>query len=337
MMSRDAEVSDSALSTDDILFNKPDLNEVLSALAESESQDKQTVSPTLVYGLSDLSPTEWQRVAMAWRPLSPPTKRRIMRALHEASEALFEVSYREMALHNLGDESAGVRENAIELLWTDESEQSMRQLIRLADHDPEPAVRIRAVKALGRFILLGEFGDVSEDLAQSAQQLALRIHTDATEPLELRRRALEALADSSHPRVKELISSAYADGNLDLKISAIFAMGRTCNSVWRNILLEELESNDNEVVYEAATACGHIQLEDSVSRLGELALHDDREIQLTAIWALGEIGGPRAVEILTNLEDIVEDEETVAVVNEALDIAGFQRSLSALGLNFDED
>ena len=63
-------------------------------------------------------------------------------------------------------------------------------------------------KALGRFLLLGEYGDVSEDLAQEAQQLSLRIHTDASEPLEMRRRALETLADSSHSRVQELIKRA---------------------------------------------------------------------------------------------------------------------------------
>ena len=144
-MNRDAEVSNSVLPADDILFKRPDLNDVLTILDEADSQDKQTVSPTLGYGLSDLSAAEWQRPELAWRRLSPPTKRRIMRTLFEASEALFEVNYRELALKNLGDGDAGVREAAIELLWTDESEQAMRQLIALANHDPEQDVRIRAI------------------------------------------------------------------------------------------------------------------------------------------------------------------------------------------------
>ena len=261
----------------------------------------------------------------------------MLRALNEASEALFELNYRELGLQCLNDESASVREAAIELLWTDESEQAMRQFIKLAAHDASLSVRASAVKALSRFLLLGEYGDVPEDLAQEAQQLALRLHNDEAESLEIRRRALESLANSSHPLVHDLISKAYADGNHDLKISAIFAMGRSCNRVWREILLDELDSRDNEAVYEAIAACGLIQLEDSVPRIGELALSDDREIQLTAIWALGEIGGKRAFEILSHLDEANEDEEAATVIEEALDTAGFRRSFAALGLGFDED
>ena len=114
-------------------------------------------------------------------------------------------------------------------------------------------------------------------------------------------------------------------------------MGRTCSKVWQEILLEELESSDEEVVYEAVTACGQIQLEESVRRIGELALSEDREIQLAAIWALGEIGGKHALESLTRLEEATDDEETTAVVDEALDTASFSRGLARLGFDFDEE
>ena len=337
MTDRNADTRDYALPASELLFNRPDVNDVLAALAEAESEQKQAVSATLVYGLSELSPAEWQRLEGAWRRLSGPTKQRVMRRLNESSEALFELNYRELGLRGLHDDSALTREAAIELLWTDESEQTMSELIRLADRDPSPEVRAGAVKALGRFILLGEYGDVPEALAQKAQQIALRLHRDKTEPLELRRRALEALANSSHPQVNDLISKAYADGNHDLKISAIFAMGRTCSTVWREILLEELASRDNEAVYEATSACGQIQLEDSVPRIGELALSDDREIKLSAIWALGEIGGRQAFEILSRLEEVAEDDETATVLEEALDTAGFRKSLAGLDLNFEDE
>ncbi|MCY3780953.1 MAG: HEAT repeat domain-containing protein [Chloroflexi bacterium] len=318
-------------------LNKPESNDVLAALSRADAESKRSISPTLVYGLSDLAPKEWQKVHAAWRCLEAASKRRILRMLNESSEALFELNYRELGLNSLDDESAMVREAAIELLWTDESEDTMRQFIRLAAQDPSSSVRTCAIKALGRFILLGEFGDVSEELAKEAQQLALRLHTNSSESLETRRRALESLANSSHPLVPDLISKAYADGNHDLKISAIFAMGRSCSGVWQEILLQELESHDNEAVYEAVSACGHIQLEDSVVRIGELALSNDREIQLTAIWALGEIGGSRAFEILSRLEEVVEDKETASILEEALDTAGFRRSFAALDLRLDEE
>ena len=158
-----------------------------------------------------------------------------------------------------------------------------------------------------------------------------------TESLEVRRRALEALANSSHPAVEHLIRAAYTHGHHELKLGAIFAMGRTCNKLWREQLLAELESADNECVYEAIRACGQIQLSESVSRIGEFTLSEDQDLQLIAIWSLGEIGGRRAFEILTSLEEVAAGDELAAAIDEALDAAGFSLSFASLGLDLDDD
>lgn len=330
--------TDEQLSTlDEERFEKPAIDDVRLALRQVDPAPERAVSATVVYGLSDLSASERAAVEVDWEQLATESRRRVLRSLIEASEAMFEMNYREIALLSLDDEDDLSRVAAIELLWTDETVETMRRLVSLAAGDPESIVRGAALKELGRFILLGEYGDIPAKAAKEAQDLALKIHSDRSEPLESRRRALEALSNSSHPDVERLIREAYADGNHDLKISALFAMGRTCSKVWRDILLEELDSADSEIVYEAVTACGQIQLEESARRVGELATSDDREIQLAAIWALGEIGGNHAFEILTSLEETIEDEETAALVDEALDTAGFARSFTALGLDFDED
>ena len=318
-------------------FKKPSIEDVRLALRQLEPAQEQAVSASVVYGLSELSASERRTLEGDWAQLSAASRRGVLRALIEASEAMFETNYREIALLALGDDDSWVRTAAIELLWTDETVETMRRLMTLADDDAESIVRIAALKELGRFILLGEYGDIPEDVAKEAQDLALRIHKKHDDGLEIRRRALEALSNSSHPDVEALIRSAYADGNHDLKISAIFAMGRTCSRVWRETLLEELDSPDNEIVFEAVTACGQIQLHESVRRIGELVVNDDREVQLAAIWALGEIGGNHAFEILTSLEETIDDEEAAVVVEEALDTAGFNRTFASLGLDFDEE
>lgn len=318
-------------------FEKPCVDDVVLALRQVDPAPERAVSATVVYGLTDLSASERQAVEQGWEQLASDCRRRVLRSLIEASEAMFEMNYREIALLGLEDDDGLVRVAAIELLWTDETVETMRRLMSLAVGDPEPSVRAASIKELGRFILLGEYGDIPDEAAKDAQDLTLRIHTDHREPLEARRRALEALSNSSHPDVERLIREAYADGNHDLKISALFAMGRTCSKAWRDILLEELDSADSELVFEAVTACGQIQLDESVRRVGELVTSEDREIQLAAIWALGEIGGNHAFEILTSLEEVIEDEEAAAVIDEALDSAGFSRTSAALGLDFDED
>lgn len=330
------DASEFARPADNFTFNKPALEDVQAALAEAPTERNQAVSPTLVYGLSDLDPREWQRIERAWRRLPAAARHHILRALHESSEALFELSYRELALRSLADETAMVREAAIELLWTDDSEETMQKVIDRARHDPAAAVQVAAVRALGRFILLGEYGDVSQDLADEAQRLTYDLHTDDKQPLEMRRRALESLANSSHAEAPDLIRKAYSDGNHELKISAIFAMGRTCSRDWAHILLEELHSPDDEAIYEAIVACGQIQLEASVPLIGELALSDDREIQQSAIWALGEIGGRQAFGILSRLDELAEDDETAALLEEALAAAGMGRGLASLDSRLNE-
>ena len=114
-------------------------------------------------------------------------------------------------------------------------------------------------------------------------------------------------------------------------------MGRTCNDMWQDILQDELQSHDNETVYEAITACGHIQLQDCVQEIGELTLSEDSEIQLAAIWALGEIGGKRSFEILSRLSETIEDEAGRDAIDTALDAASFSLSLATLDLEFDDD
>ena len=138
-------------------------------------------------------------------------------------------------------------------------------------------------------------------------------------------------------RLKTLIRAAYADGNHELKLGALFAMGRTCSKEWRSLLLAELESADSECVYEAIRACGQIQLRESVQRIGEYTLGDDQDLHMMAIWSLGEIGGKRAFEILSGLEENTDDDEVANALDEALDAAGFSLSFASLGLDLDDE
>jgi HEAT repeat protein len=50
--------------------------------------------------------------------------------------------------------------------------------------------------------------------------------------------------------------------------------------------------------FEGARACGEIVLEEAVGDLEELADDVDPEVQEAALWALGQIGGNRAQQVL---------------------------------------
>ncbi len=306
---------------------KPSPDEVVAALQAGASSRQSVVPSAIIYGLSDLSPAERQAIVHSWSLLPAAYKAQVLRALNDASEALFELNFREIADMSLTDSSSLVRAAAIDLLWFDESPATMQQFMRLAS-DEDAGVRASALTGLGRFLLLSEYGGIADEMAEAAQQIALRLHTDTQQPIAVRRRALEALANSSHPDVPKLIRAAYAHSSHELKVGAVFAMGRTCNSIWGDVLLEELAGGDDECVYEAIAACGQLQLKHAVPRIGELAQSDDGEVQLAAIAALGEIGGRHALDVLSELAESADDDNLADAIDEALDVAAFSFGLN---------
>ena len=316
---------------------KPSIAAVMAALERESKGQSQTLHSTIVYGLSDLGAEDLRRLQPLWMDLPAAYKSQALRQLNESSEVAFELNFRDIALLSLDDDSASVRAAGIDLLWIDETVATMRRFLELAGADPSAQVRERALVGLARFILLGEYGDIPPEDAKSAQNLALAIHLDESENAELRDRALEALANSSHPQVPGLIERAYDSGSHVSQVSAIFAMGRSCDARWAGILLDELQGSDSERVYEAIQAAGQIQLTQSLQPISELALSDDREIQLMAVWALGEIGGSRAFQILSRLQEATEDDELLDAIEHALDAASFSLSSSPLDVGFDQD
>jgi len=316
---------------------KPEFDKILATLSAEGHKNENIVEASLFYGLSDILAEEVKQLEPIWNELPTSYKHKMLVAFNEASEADFDLSYKQVALLGLKDESSLTRSAAVDLLWDDESVATMRLLLNLVRTDDSPNVKARALVALGKFILLGEYEEIPELIAHEAQELAFETHNDTSQPLEVRRRALEALSNSSHPQKDKLIQSAYHSPEHLFKVSAIFAMGRTCDEKWEDIILDELNSEDNELVYEAVRACGEIGLSSSVRQLGQLLLDDDREIQMMVIWSLGEIGGQQAVDILSVYEENVEDEDLLEATEDALGVASFNLSGAMFDFDIDED
>ena len=85
-----------------------------------------------------------------------------------------------------------------------------------------------------------------------------------------------------------------------MQASAIFAMGRNADKYWHDRVIAELDNANIEIRFEAARACGELEATEAVSKLITLIEDDDTdlEVQETAIWALGRIGGSTAREAL---------------------------------------
>jgi HEAT repeat protein len=150
----------------------------------------------------------------------------------------------------------------------------------------------------------GDAALVREVLFESAE--------DLEEDEEVRARAIEALGALSGEETENLIESIYEEDSMWLKIGAIDAMGRSCNLMWIPLILREMENPAPEMRHAAAFAAGEIGEQETVDQLKRMAVMDpDREVQLAAVHALGEIGGMQAKvalkAILFEGEEILEE------------------------------
>ena len=277
-----------------------------------------------IYGLSDLNEADLKRLSAVWGGIAPERRRSLIHRLMEAAETNFDMDFgavTRLALTDLDDE---IRAIAVEATWPDESPDMLRRLIGLASGDIADTVRAAAVSALGQFILLGELGKVDPMLSRQAENVALKLYNDETEAVDVRRRALEAISNCSRAGIDEMIEESYEADDARLRASALFAMGRSCDAKWAEVVLRELESSDPEMQYEAARAAGELELEESIPRLARLLEGEDREVLEMAVWSLGEIGGGQAQRLLDDLIELAEsagDDALVETIKEAMETA----------------
>ncbi len=312
--------------------NKPTIGELIAVL-EVESGTGH-VPVALYYGLSSLDDVSLELVRPAWEKLSSEYKTKVATELAEASEANFDLDFRAFGHLVLDDLDPDVKIAAINLLWEDESLYLLSRLFDLAENDENTEVRSAATSELGRFILLGEYGDIPDRDSVHAQDVAIGLLNDNTEDIRVRRRALEAISNSSLDFVAEAISEAYESDEQLMRVSALYAMGRSYDQQWSDIVLKEIRSDDPEMRYEAARAAGELEISDAIPLLGQLAVVDEREIQLVAIWSLGEIGGSQATRLLSAMTEDAEeakDEDLLEAIEDALGYA------SMVGADIDVD
>lgn len=279
---------------------RPAIEETAAALTEQRDPAQSLIA----YGLSGLSDEEAAVIAPLWESLEDGYRASVVHALLEVGESNFELDYGAFARIALNDEDADVRTAAIELVWSDRSLEMMDVLIAHAQRDPSTLVRAAALSALGAFILAGELEELPHSETLRAEDAAIAMLEKPDESIDVRRRALEAISNSSREMVSSAIRKAYRSGDQRMQVSALFAMGRSCDDEWSPQVLAALSHDDPEFRYEAARAAGELALEEAVQPLSRLVFDEDVDVRDTAIWSLGEIGGREAVRILnTVMED----------------------------------
>ena len=283
------------------------MEQTLKILLDKLHENAEMPAQASLYHFSNLDAEDAARVQKVWESLPIELRQRMVAKLMRMAEVDFELNFGAIFRLGLEDEDAQVRKLSIEGLWEDEDVRLVSRLVELLQEDESAAVRAAAATSLGRFILLGELEEIRPDPFTLAYETTLAACQDLEEDIEVRRRALESVSYIGDQVVTQLIGQAYAAPEEKLHASAIFAMGRSLDPRWASQVQKNLFNSNPELRCEAAKACGKLQLREATLELEDLADDVDFEVQEAALWALGQIGGDKACEILEHYCD-VEDE-----------------------------
>lgn len=288
---------------------------------EAAGQGKSPVHAALTF-LSDLDSSERADFRENWPVLTTERRRYIVHELVEMAEDNIDLDFRHVFLVALEDKDPEVRTTAVEGLYEDESRLLLGRLLDMVRRDPDQGVREAVAKALGRFTYIAHCTDKLGANGDRLRWVLLDTANDEDEDSDVRRRAIESLGYfHGDAQVELLISGAYESGGLQAE-SAVFAMGRSMDERWQQVVMDELESSRPAMRYEAARAAGEMTLEDALPFLTRLVDDRDTEVRLAAIWSLGQIGGKPAREAL--LSALNSDEPAIKeAAQEAIDEMAF--------------
>lgn len=269
-------------------------------IAEIFDPSKPVSISKLVY-LSDLSKEELKFLEEIWANTDVSRRHQIISQLVHLSEVDVKLDFSGVFVSCLHDTDATIRSQAVAGLDGEENYTIITPLLQALKEDNSTEVRAATAVALGKFALLCELGKLPTHFTDKIYTALLDVWDNKAEATVLKRRVLEAISPFNLPRVRELIEQAYHSNDIKLKASAIYAMGRNCDSAWLNFLLAELNNEEAEMRYEVANALGELCAEEAVPYLIQLVKDKDNQVQEAAIKSLGEIGGEQAKQALIKM------------------------------------
>ncbi len=311
------------------------LDDTLKNLAELD----EPISVAGLYALSGTDKAQIEQVKTVWNTLPDDRRATIMRHLVEIGEESFETDFNALFRLGLNDSDPTVRVAAVNGLWEEAEDPALiAPLLNLLQTDQNDLVRAAAASALAQFVYAGELEELPAEKVKPIIAALKAIFRNALEPIEVRRRALEALGFLGDDDTHQMIAQAYQHNTDLMRQSAVFAMGRSLDAErWGATVIAEMTAPEPEMRYEAARAAGEMEYTPAVHALGDLLEDVDEDVQLMTVWALGQIGGDKAKKLLIAVMDS-EAEHLYEVAEDALAELEFKTDNLDFSLfDFDDD
>ncbi|MFA5064160.1 MAG: HEAT repeat domain-containing protein [Dehalococcoidia bacterium] len=279
--------------------------------------------------LSDLNDDDLSQYKRAWNSAHLERRALIISKLCSLGEDDARLDFTRIFKFCLDDVDAGIRIKALQGLELEDKYNFAMPVIKTLKMDESIEVREAAARVMGKFALMAEMGELPSAVGDDIFDALLGVLENPSEPDSLRRRALESISPFRQEPVASYIEDFYFSENPALKTSAIFAMGRNCDSRWLDFLNEEMQSSNAQFRFEAARACGEIEEEDTVPGLLNLLNDTDHEVQEASIAALGKIGGQKARNALNELKKSPENRIKEAAMSALTELEICQDPLSS--------
>jgi len=299
--------------------------------------NSQPFPPAYLHRFSDLGAAELVELKKNWPQVLPDRRAAILEDLENLAEADTLVSFDEMCKFTLDDSDPRVRQTSLQLLWESNEPALIPRFIQMLNTDENMLVRAAAASSLGQLIYLGELEEISETWLEKVETQLISVYRSNEDAL-VRRRALESLGFSSRKEVEGFIRSAYNNEDAEWLSSALFAMGRSADTVWVPAILDMLDHPNVEVQFQAVRALGELESARARGPLMDLldeGIEDD-EVRLAAIWSLSKIGGENVRTRLEQMLEEAEDEDEAELIEEALENLYFTDGFDQFGM-FDFD
>lgn len=333
VFSMDDEEDDLDLEIVEAIPEKPALSTVLADL-----RNGQRIYADL-QGFSDLDAADLALLDEQWSMIAPELRASVVRESFDLSQEDFTLLLTRFFLFASHDSETEVRQLAVIALGFEEDPTVATRLLEVLETDASDDVRSEAAKSLGPIAMLTALDEQSPELLERIADRLYAVAENEEESWHVRRRAVESVAAfGPNERVNRLVQALYDEDEMGLRASALFAAGRGNQRTWLQVAIDEFENEDSEVRFEAARSAGMFGDVEALPGLSELAKGDeDVDVRHAAITAIGEIGGPGAVRILTRLyDDAPESDQDViddALVEASLEADPFSFGMDSAHLN----
>ena len=301
--------------------------EVSAALLDIETP----LPPRYLYSFSDLEPDELESLKAIWTQV--PVWRR--KALLEDLEQLFGddylLSFEAVCRLGMEDPNSEIRFLSLRSLFEYDTEDLIPVFLDLVVNDEHEDVRAVAATVLGKYVYEGVIDEIPQNTLHEIEDQLLAV-VQGADTMLVRRRALESLGFSSREEMPGLIEKAFRQAEYDWVVSAIYAMGRSCDKRWGDSVLKMLDHVLPAVRTEAARAAGEIEIEEAVDRLIELLDDDSEEVRMASVWSLSQIGGEGVQEAMVLMLEETDDTEQADFIDSAIDNLAFNQSVQFYGI-----